>query len=570
MFDPAGAAAAIIACFEDYRADYIAETRAAKERFEAADWQAVRLAAANRIELYTTFADRAAARLREEFDAASFGHEEWLLLKSNYVVLLVGREDADLAETAYNTVYRRLAGNSSVLPRDVAFVSATVAPAMSGRYRFTRRIGPGSNLSQLVADMLRGFEFGTPFHDFGKDCAHIVDAMTSRIPLLRRPDVKIAFEMVEPVFYRNKGAYLIGKMWIDEHLFPVAIPIQHLDEGGLHCDTVIWNENDLSMIFSFTRSYFMVDIERPADLVDFLADLLPAKKRWELYTSLGFFKHGKTEFYRGFLDHLDVSDDDFVVAEGIKGMVMAVFTLPSYQVVFKVIKDRFSPTKTVTREQVKAAYHLVKTHDRVGRMADTQEFSNFEFPRARFSDELIDYLQSVAASSVRVTDDLVIVSHLYTERLMTPLNIFIDQCNDFERRRVLEDYGNAIRQLAAANIFPGDMLLKNFGVTRHGRVVFYDYDEICYLTDVNFRRIPPPRFPEDEMAAEPWYSVGPNDVFPEEFPTFLFNSRSLRDEFTANHAEIFDAAYWQQLQENVGEQKMLDVFPYRSNRKFSI
>ena len=200
-------------------------------------------------------------------------------------------------------------------------------------------------------------------------------------------------------------------------------------------------------------------------------------------------------------------------------------------------------------------------------MADTQEFMNFVFPKHRFSRELIDELISVAPSSITLTEEHVVISHLYTVRSMTPLNIYIEHCNELELTQVLDDYGNAIKQLAAANIFPGDMLLKNFGVTRHGRVVFYDYDEICYLTEVNFRVIPEARYPEDELAAEPWYSVAPNDVFPEEFGTFLFNSERLRSIFNEHHADIFDPEYWRSVQNSVRNQAVMDVFPYRSKRR---
>jgi isocitrate dehydrogenase kinase/phosphatase len=410
------------------------------------------------------------------------------------------------------------------------------------------------------------YPFATGFRDKLGDIRKMITAMKSSIPLLRSPQL-IKFDMLVALFYRNKGTYIIGRMMVAEHLFPVAIPILN-DNGGLYADTIIWNENDISLIFSFTRSYFMADIEYPGEMVRFLQELLPNKKRSELYASLGFYKHGKTEFYRGFLDHLEKSEDQFVIAKGVRGLVMSVFTLPSYQVVFKVIKDRFSPTKHVTRQQVKDCYYLVKTHDRAGRMADTQEFSNFVFPRARFSSELIDELLSVAASSVELTDDEVILKHLYTERLMTPLNLYIEGRSDYTLVQALDEYGNAIKQLAAANIFPGDMLLKNFGVTRHGRVVFYDYDEICYLTDVNFRKIPPARYPEDELAAEPWYSVGPRDVFPEEFRIFLFNSDKLRAIFESLHGEIFDAEYWQALQKSILGKRVIDVFPYRRKKRF--
>jgi isocitrate dehydrogenase kinase/phosphatase len=465
----------------------------------------------------------------------------------------------------FNTVCRRLFLDQ--LPADeFMFVRESLTEIPHFDADLLCFFGPTQSLEKLVEEILFFYKFETPWLDIDGDVQSIVNAMRESVPLLRQPD-SIGFTMLKHVFYRNKGAYLIGKMTVDGHIFPIALPIQNRG-NGLLVDAILWNERDLSRIFSFTRAYFMVDVIYPNEMVEFLLDLMPNKKEWELYMSLGFYKHGKTVFYRSFLEHLDNSNDQFVVAEGIKGLVMAVFALPSYQVVFKIIKDKFSPTKRITREQVRDAYYLVKTHDRVGRMADTQEFSNISFPRSRFSDELITELLRVVPSSITLTEDLVIVSHLYTERLMTPLNLYLRDKSGFELHQVIEDYGSAIKQLAAANIFPGDMLLKNFGVTRHGRVVFYDYDEICYLTQINFRKIPAAQNPEDIMSAEPWYDVGPNDVFPEEFENFLFNSGPMKDIFTDIHGDLFTAEYWQGLQNNIKEQQILDVFPYPMRRRF--
>jgi isocitrate dehydrogenase kinase/phosphatase len=196
-------------------------------------------------------------------------------------------------------------------------------------------------------------------------------------------------------------------------------------------------------------------------------------------------------------------------------------------------------------------------------MADTQEFADFRFPVARFEPQCLEELLDVAPSTVVLEDDTVLIRHCWTERRMTPLNLYLENASEAQVHEALEDYGLAIKQLAAANIFPGDMLLKNFGVTRHGRVVFYDYDEICFLTEANFRRIPEPRTPEDEMASEPWYSIGPLDVFPEEFPPFLFADLGQRRLFNSLHGELYDADYWKGVQEAIRAGKVIDVFPYR-------
>ncbi len=559
-------ASVILHGFDHYRSAFRIVTRGARDRFMAGDWQAVQAASVARTRLYSDFAQQTTTRLKREFGADRLEPLQWQAVKAAYAERIEGRADADLAETGYNTIFRKLA-NRMLLSDDFAFVLAPGAGTAADYTDIVRCFTLETSLEVMIRNILTRYDPGVGFSDLELDVSNVCEALRKSIPLLRR-SLPVTVEMLKPLFYRNKGAYLIGRLSVGEHVFPLAIPLQHGSGGGLYVDTLLWNENDLSMIFSFTRSYFMVEIDSPCDMVKFLQEILPNKRRWELFNSIGFYKHGKTEFYRDFLRHLETSDDSFVVAEGIKGMVMTVFALPSYQVVFKVIKDRFSPTKKVTREQVKDAYHLVKTHDRVGRMADTQEFINFVFPRSRFSPELIEELLEVAPSSVTLTEKDVIISHLYTERLMTPLNIYIQKCSEFELRQVVDEYGNAIKQLAAANIFPGDMLLKNFGVTRHGRVVFYDYDEICYLTEVNFREIPEARYPEDELAAEPWYSVAANDVFPEEFPRFLFNSARLRSLFNENHADLFRASYWRGLQENIRRHEVMDVFPYRRRNRF--
>src|SRR5690606_15157248 len=370
--------------------------------------------------------------------------------------------------------------------------------------------------------ILDDYAFDVPYADRGGDLQKLEAQLQASLPDWVCKDPELTVELFAAVRYRNKGAYLLGRVFTRDEQWPLVIPLLHLEGTGIVADALITDEAEVSIIFSFTRSYFMVEVPIPAEFIAFLRCILPGKHIAELYTSIGFYKQGKSEFYRAVINHLATTDDRFVMAPGVRGMVMSVFTLPGFNTVFKVIKDRFSPIKSVNRANVVEKYRLVKNVDRVGRMADTQEFADFRFPTSKFDPECLAELLEVAPSTVQVQGDTVLIRHSWTERRMTPLNIYLEHASEQQTRQVLEDYGLAIKQLAAANIFPGDMLLKNFGVTRHGRVVFYDYDEICFLTEVNFRYIPEPRYPEDEMASEPWYSVGPNDVFPEEFPRFLF------------------------------------------------
>ena len=349
-------------------------------------------------------------------------------------------------------------------------------------------------------------------------------------------------------------------------MLPFSIPILQDSRGRLFLDTILLGTERIEALFNFSRAYFMVDMDVPAAYVQFLKTLMPTKPESELYTMLGLHKQGKTQFYRDLLHHLRHSTDKFVTAPGIKGLVMAVFTLPSFPYVFKVIKDK--RRKEMTREFIKAQYQLVKFHDRVGRMADTWEYADVPFPKSRVDAALLEELRDVAPSLIDDDGESIVLRHLYIERRMVPLNIYLERSGSAERERAVIEYGDAIKQMVAANIFPGDMLYKNFGMTRQGRVVFYDYDEVAYLTDCNFRRIPPPRTPEDEMSSEPWYSVGPNDVFPEEFATFLLGDPQVREVFTRHHGDLLDAAYWQARQARIREGILEDVFPYPDALRF--
>lgn len=360
----------------------------------------------------------------------------------------------------------------------------------------------------------------------------------------------------------------MGKIFADGIMYPLVFPILNNEEDEIYIDTVIYEIEETSILFGFARAYFFVYAPEPGAVVEFLKPMIPNKSNFEIFSAIGCQKHAKTELYRHYIKHLDESDDQFIIAPGIKGMVMSVFTLPSYDVVFKLIKDKFAPPKEVDHATVKEKYRIVKSHDRVGRMADTQQFKNFEFPKQRFSEELLQELELVAPSIVKITKDKVIIEHLYIERKMVPLNMYLATANDEELENAIDEYGNAIRQLAAADIFPGDMLFKNFGVTRHNRVVFYDYDEISYMDEMNFRKIPPPRYPEDIMAATPWYSISPNDVFPEEFETFLLSNPKIRAIFKKYHNDLLSADYWSGLQKDINHGKYCDVFPYRRARRF--
>jgi isocitrate dehydrogenase kinase/phosphatase len=546
---------------------------AAKRRFELSDWHGQQRAQAQRIEYYDQRVDEAVQQLRSRFDIAALTADTWQQAKLHYIGLLTDHHQPELAETFFNSVTVKLL-HRSYFRNDFIFVR----PAVSTEY--IENDAPGStptyrayyptkeNLHETWARILHNFQLQVEFEDLHRDVDHVVQAMTSELGGFR-PRANFQIQVLSSLFYRNKAAYLVGKIINGFVESPLALPILHGPDGRLVIDAALFGEDDLLMIFSYARAYFMVEMEIPSAYLHFLRGLMPRKPRAELYNSLGLQKHGKNLFYRDFLAHQRHSSDQFRIAPGIKGMVMLVFDLPSFPYVFKVIKDFYPSQKETTREQIKGKYLLVKQHDRVGRMADTLEYSNVAFPRYRFEQELVDELKRFCNSLIEEDGESIVIKHLYIERRMIPLNIYLQEASPEQMAHAVLEYGNAIKDLVSANIFPGDMLWKNFGITRHGKVVFYDYDEIEYLTDCNFRRVPEPRNEEEEMSGEIWYTVGPKDVFPETFGPFLLGNPQVREIFMAHHAELLDVAFWQGHKERILAGHVHDVFPYEPSKRFS-
>jgi len=543
----------------------------AQRRFEAADWHGQQLAQRARIEFYDLRVDEAVERLERDYQASALPMEVWHQIKLFYIGLLTGHHQPELAETFFNSVtikilHRKYYQNDFIFVRP-AVSTEYIEDEADGKATFIAYYPTKENLREVLKTMVQNFGLQIDFEDLDRDIGFVYDALQEQVGNVRlRTNFQI--QVLSSLFFRNKGAYIVGKVINGFRSLPFAIPILHNSRNRLYIDAALFGEDDLLALFSFARAYFMVDMKVPSAYVQFLRTLMPRKPRAELYSALGLQKHGKNLFYRDFLFHLSHSSDKFRIAPGIKGMVMLVFDLPSYPFVFKVIKDYFPPQKETTRAMIMSKYQLVKQHDRVGRMADSLEFTNVAFPRHRFDDELIEELRKFAPSVIEEEGDALIIKHLYIERRMVPLNIYIQEAEGEALEHAVIEYGNALKDLVAANIFPGDMLWKNFGVTRNGKVVFYDYDEIEYVTDCNFRKVPAPRNEEDEMSGEVWYSVGPHDVFPETFGPFLLGDPRVRKIFMEHHADLLEADFWQQHKERIKAGYVHDVFPYDRSRRF--
>jgi len=556
------AANVIYEALNTYHARYKGITQRAKLRFKNRDWQSMQRDAAERLSLYRKAVDQIEARIKYLLVGRAQNKRVWEQIKAKYSKLIAGNDDWELAETFFNSITRRIFATVGVDVK-IEFVKTDFdsPPNHFPEPVFQAYQGQESTV-ELMARIFDDYPLMVPFQNMARDTAlvaakidnHLLDQGFSA-PIDR-------VEMVRNVFYRGMGAYLIGRIYIKSQLIPLAVALLN-QADGVKVDAVLLNEDDVSILFSFTRSYFHVVVDRPYDLIHFLRTILPRKRIAELYIAIGFAKHGKTEIYRELLDHLTVCHEDrFDIAPGKPGMVMIVYNMPDYDLVFKLIRDRFEEPKNTTRRKVIEKYDLVFRHDRAGRLVDAQSFEHLKFDACCFSERLLAELKQAAAGTVRIENENIIVKHAYVERRVTPLDVFLEQAGESEARGIVIDWGNTIKDLAVSNIFPGDILLKNFGVTRHGRVVFYDYDELCPLTSCNIRKLPESTGYDDEMASEPWFFVDDNDVFPEEFRHFLGLPEPLRKVFLQHHSDLFEVDFWLQAQQAINAGDLPHIYPY--------
>ncbi len=546
----------------------------ARTLFEAADWHALQQLARERIASYDERVKECVVVLEDEYGTESIDDEVWQQIKLHYIGLLTTHRQPECAETFFNSVCCKIL-HRSYFNNDFIFVRPAISteyiendePAAKPTYRayYPGKDGLAATLERIVTN----FQLETPFEDLGRDVDCIMQTMLDTFGVVE-PKPNFQIHVLSSLFFRHKGAYIVGRIINGDLLAPFVVPVRHVEEGKLALDTVLLRLEQLLILFSFSHSYFLVDMEVPSAYVEFLRTIMPRKAKGEIYTSLGLQKQGKNLFYRDLLHHLRHSSDRFMIAPGIRGMVMIVFTLPSFPYVFKVIKDSFPAPKETTREQVVQKYQLVKRHDRLGRLADTLEYSSVALPVARLDEALVRELETLAPSMIEYEGDNLVIRHVYIERRMVPLNLYLQNGSDAEVEHGIREYGNAIKDLLRANIFPGDMLYKNFGVTRNGRVVFYDYDEIEYLTDCNVRAVPPPRNEEDELSGETWYPVGPRDIFPETYGTFLLGDPRVKRAFLAHHADFFEPALWQESRARLIAGEVPDCFPYDASIRFSV
>jgi len=547
--------------FADYNDRFRTVTRRAKQRFEARDFASAQMDNVERMDLYDICVRATTARLERLLRERVRDRSLWIEIRRAFADLIAPLLDQELNKTFYNTLTRRFFGTSGV-DAQIEFVALDIEPTDRITHPVERHsYAVWGQLPRVCQRMLEDYAFDVPYAHQSLCALRIAETLTQRLMEWGGTDAANAnpiraIELLDTVFYRERRAYLVGRVFGADRIAPLVIALIN-EARGLRVDAVMTERAHVAQVFGYTRSYFQADLPTVGDAVVFLRTLLPYKPIDELYTVLGRAKQGKTERYRHFFRHLAARrDEQFVHADGERGMVMAVFTLPSYPLVFKLIRDKFAFPKESVRAEVMQKYTLVFRHDRCGRLVDAQEFRFLRFPKDQFAPEMLGELLTSCSETVKIDGEDLVIAHCYVERRIRPLNLYVREAEREAAVRAVVDYGQAIRDLASSNIFPGDLLFKNFGVTGTGRAIFYDYDELCLVSECRFRELP-----EDDDRGESFY-VGPFDVFPEQFPRFLGMDAAQRAALLEAHGDIFSVRWWRELQERLAQGLVVDVPPY--------
>ncbi|PYL06610.1 MAG: bifunctional isocitrate dehydrogenase kinase/phosphatase [Verrucomicrobia bacterium] len=558
----------ICTAFRRYEHGFDAITRRARERFLARDWRGSFDDAAERLRVYSQTLDEIVPRIVDLMQDRLYERQIWSAIKAVYSSLVCRLVRWEIAESFFNSLTRRVFATEGI-DQAIEFVDSDFDTPPQNGIQDIRRSYSGRDLRELICQLLTNDDAGFARWRWN-DLERAAGIAAERIQKMLPPSEEYRIETVATVFYRARGAYIVGAVQSNKSTISIAFCLRHPDERGIMLDALLHGEADLAILFSYTRAYFRVEAPSSFELVRRLRDLMPNKRLADLYNATGFNRHAKTEFYRDFVRHLQNSTDQFVPTEGARGMVMLVFTLPSYDAVFKVIRDHSEPPKENDRADVMRRYRIVFEHDRAGRLVEAHEFEHLRIRRERFDPTLLRQLLSEARETVRVDNQGVIINHAYVERRVRPLNIFLAEAQDDSAISATCDYAQAIKDLAASNIFPGDLLTKNFGLTRRRRVVFYDYDELCFLTECNFRDLPQPKTYDEELAAEPWFTVHDNDIFPEEFLNFLAFPQAARKVLLDQHGELFRPDFWRAIQQKLRAGELPEIFPYTQERRLAV
>ena len=564
--------------FSSYSSQFHELTSRAKSRFEERQWRLARHDALRRMNLYERTLAALNRELEERLGCDLTNVRLWSEIKAAYADLIESRTDVDIAETFFNSVTRKILQTVGV-NRDVEFFRLEPRPITSEtRDHVYKRYKTGKGDTQtLIRQILESYHFNVAYEDIERDARQVADELDLYVwPYVGENSLDY-IDMICVPFFRNRVAYLVGRLVTGEMIIPLVMPLYN-DSRGIYVDAVLFRERQISIIFGFAHTSFCVEVSNPVLLIQFLRTLLPQKPVAELFISIGYNKHGKTEFYRYLHHYVHESHSRFWIAPGQEGSMMIAFTLRDFRFILKVIKDRpcflrsqNRPVKIVSRKEVMERYRNIRHQDHVGRLVDTQEFENLRFKRKRFTRELLREFRLAAREAVTIDADYVTIHHCYLQRRVVPLPMYIASEPDPEVvRGIILDFGYFLKDITSVGIFPTDLFnIWNCGVTSRRRVVLFDYDDVASLRHIRFSDKPAAHtYWEEIQSEEDRIAAGPNDFFIDEMERYLGIPQPLMGAFRRIHGDLFTLRYWHRMQNRVKRGDVVNIIPYDRSRRF--
>ena len=540
--------------------------QAAKRAFELRDWQESLRLSRERIVIFRWLQDRALAWLsdftQDEPDQEAF----WDLVVEHHKARIADTYQGDVAY-AFLASIRRHAMQDRWRFIDYSYRRATGAkrPALADRaiiHKELRFTGPVH--AATINRVMTVLGLNGTFVDLPRDCAAIAQRINEQFGI-QSTAAQGRILVIDGGFYRNRGAYLVGRIDVFAEQHPFALALLNGDQG-IYVDAVILDSDPLRYIFSSSLANFHVTNPNFHELIDFLYTLMPKRPRGLHYSTIGYNHVGKTAVMLEIERHMARGEDHLDYAPGPRGSVAIGFTARELRYVLKIIRDK--PTDQYKWghfpgiEAVLAKYRQVHELNRAGSMLDNVMYRNAALPETFFDAELLAELLDAASENVALQHGMVVFRHLIVQMKMSPLPEFLKTASAEDARQAISSLGRCIKNNAAANVFNKDLDGRNYGVGQTRKVYLFDYDAVEPLTSVKVRSNTD-RFDGEEDVPD-WFFEDGVVFLPEEIELHLrINDRDLRRWFRQEHGDLLTTGFWlaRQAELNSGQIPVVMTYP---------
>ena len=553
----------VLAQFEQFYAEFLDVPYQARTAFEQQHHSTSIWLSRYRLSLYSSYIHRMGAYLKAIQPNISIDVNFLNQLEARFWRMVENRYESDVAYAFMHSI-RRMVYRDEWKPVEYSFWGSN---ENSEQYpaELLQKFDVDATVSDdLLAEILRIPEFSVAHRDIEGDALAIARRINR---LARRRDRDITtVEMIDAGFFRNRGAYLVGKILFDDHSYAPLIIALLNGPDGIYCDAVILDEHLAHNLFSSTLANYHVTTRYYHELSAYLHSLMPHRALGLHYSTIGYNHVGKVAVIKELKQELEDSGGVLDNAIGEPGTVAIGFAGPQSAYNLKVIRNH--PTSGYKWgefegiDSVKEKYSRVHEINRTGSMLDNIIYFNIALEKRLFSPGLLAELLAEASETVSLHGDAVLFKYLIVQPRMTPLPVFLEHADERQVRYVLESLGDCIKNNAAANIFNKDLDARNYGVSHFLKVYLFDYDALEVMVDVKIRSNLD-RFDGEEDIPD-WYFEDGVIFLPEEIEAGLcIRDREQRQMFREYHGDLLTTGYWENLQYELRQNQVpaIKVYP---------